>query len=189
MKKIIVILLCLFSYFAYAKDTVNLKEIKTQVIKGDARNAGVIINLTNKGPDLWFCVDDLGNTSSQNDVFRVLLQVAAKLKNQEYEQIILCHHRKTEFLLSGKNFSKIGHEFGKQNVLYTLRTFPEKLRLADGSKAFSRHQGGVLYVMNQQMKDFKIVNLDWYLSDILRTRQAEKDIKRPKSFAKDEDVF
>lgn len=117
------------------------------------------------------------------------MQTAAALKEQHFSQVALCYQNDNKYLLSGEDFQAIGQEYGVQNVAYTVRTFPEKLRSASGEKSFQTHRGGVLYVMNKQMANFNIMNRQWYLSDILQKRKAIEDSKRPKTFAKDEDVF
>ena len=91
--------------------------------------------------------------------------------------------------LKGKDFKTMGEELDTQNVMYTIRTFPEKLSLPNGENAYPKHEGGVLYILRVQMEDFQNMNGKWYLNEIIAEKKAEADAKRPKEFAPDEDVF
>lgn len=189
MKRYILIL-CVLSIF-YGGNTLatDLSDIADNVIDSDLRNQGIEIQLSSESDVLQFCVVELGDFSSQMDVFRVFMQTAAILKDQKFHDVVLCYAGKVQYVLSGDDFRVIGNEFGLQNVAYTVRTFPQKLRLKEGSKPFEVHRGGLLYVMNKQMMDFNKMNSQWYLSDILQKRKTIEDSKRPSAFAKDEDVF
>ena len=189
MKSIIAIWFISFSFFVYGSSFSDLDRVMENIMENDPRNTGVDIQLSKADGNLMFCVNDLGELSSQMDVFRIFLQTAAALENHPFQNVGLCDQERIKFILSGEDFLAIGKEFGSQNVMYTLRTFPEKLSLPDGSRAFVAHRGGVIYVMNKQMSDFDKMNRDWYLNEILTKRQADKAAKRPKTFAKDDDVF
>lgn len=189
MKRYILSLFILSGFYCSGILATNLSDVADKVISSDPRNTGVEIRLSSDANVLQFCIEEVGELSSQADVFRVFLQTAAALKEQRFDDVALCYENKVQYLLSGDDFNVIGNEFGMQNVAYTVRMFPEKLRLKDGSQAFETHRGGILYVMNKQMSDFHDMNRQWYLSDILQKRKAIEDSKRPTTFAKDEDVF
>ncbi|MBU1467250.1 MAG: hypothetical protein KJ609_18515 [Gammaproteobacteria bacterium] len=189
MKRYMLSLFILSGFYCSGILATDLSDVADKVISSDQRNTGVEIQLSSDANVLQFCIEDVGELSSQVDVFRVFLQTAAALKEQHFHDVALCYEDTVQYLLSGDDFNVIGNEFGVRNVAYTVRMFPEKLRLKDGSQAFEAHRGGILYVMNKQMSDFHDMNRQWYLSDILQKRKAIEDSKRPTTFAKDEDVF
>jgi hypothetical protein len=167
----------------------QLEAEKKLVLANDSRNANVDFNLFKSGNNLRYCVNNLSGEGSAMDVFRVLLQTADLLKENSYEKVELCFRNKTKFFLGGDEFKVIGEEFGEQNPMYTIRTFPEKITLLDGSNAYEMHKGGVLYLMGVQMADFQDMNGKWFMNDLVSEIEAEKDAKRPKEFAPDEEVF
>ena len=166
-----------------------LHKEKKAVLEQDSRNTAVAFSLTTTKKQLNFCVQNLNDQGSTMDVFRVFLHTAAQLKDRGFDQVNLCFRKHTRFILSGEHFVALGEELGVQNPAYTIRTFPEKLKKSDGQQAFEMHQGGVLYLMREQMADFSRMNEVWYLSDLIREREARKDALRPKSFAPDDEVF
>ena len=102
------------------------------------------------------------------DVMRVLLQAASALKDSTFDRVILAHAGEAKFLLEGKFFKQVGEEFGQQNVVYTLRTFPENVYKLDGKAAYGTWTGGVLGVMGKQMEDLNAFSRDWYINDMAR---------------------
>ena len=123
------------------------------------------------------------------DVFRVFLHTAEYFKDKDFKTINLCFRGKVRFILKGVDFKVMGNDFGSQNPVYTLRTFPEKLLLPNGSNAYQSHRGGLLYLMKVQMEDLSDMNGIWYLNELLSEKKADKDALRPKKFAPDEKVF
>lgn len=174
---------------SFAACSEQLKNEKKSVISNDARNENVDFDLVQSGKNLRYCVNDLSGEGSAMDVFRILLQTADLLKERDFEEVELCFRRETRFLLGGDDFKVMGNEFGEQNPMYTIRTFPEKLSLVDGERAYEEHRGGVLYLMRVQMADFQDMNKKWFMNDLVSEMKAEKDTKRPKEFAPDEEVF
>ncbi|RDL46189.1 hypothetical protein DN730_03900 [Marinomonas piezotolerans] len=182
----IVILLASFAGLGYAK---NFQDSVDRVIEEDPRNRGIKVTLESKHNDLWFCLKSLEDSVGPMDVFRVFLRTAERLQEESFESVKLCYGNTERFILSGDEYHVIGSQLPTQNVIYTIRTFPEKLVLPNGSPAFDRHRGGVLYQMKWQMRDFQSMNEQWYLSDIIDAREAKKEARRPKTFAPDEEVF
>jgi len=167
----------------------SLEEEKNIILNKDIRNHVVNFNLSSDGKDLVFSVEDISNEGGPMDVLRVLFHTAEYFKDKKFERINLCFRGKVKFILKGVDFKVIGNDFGSQNPIYTLRTFPEKLLLSDGSSAYQRHQGGVLYLMKVQMEDLSGMNEAWYLKELLSEKKAAKDALRPKKFAPDATVF
>ena len=167
----------------------SLDADKNTVLEKDPRNQVVEFTLSTDGGNLDYCVDNISANATQMDVFRVLLHTADHFKERPFETVILCFRDDARFILSGADFAEMGADFETQNPMYTLRTFPEKLSLPDGSRAYKEHQGGVLYLMKVQMADFTHMNQKWYLDEVVAELNAEKDAQRPKEFASDEEVF
>jgi hypothetical protein len=75
----------------------------------------------------------------------------------------------SKFMLDGAYFHKLGVEFGAQNPVYTIRTFPENVKKQDGSAASGRLEGGWLDVMSKQMDDFSKFHKQWYIADMSKS--------------------
>jgi hypothetical protein len=108
----------------------------------------------------------LAASNSEADVFRVVLQFAAAQKEQKYSMVKLNFKGDTRFELKGEYFQTLGEEYGGQNPVYTMRTFPENLLRPDGTEAFEKWTGGLLGVMSRQMQDFSEFHKQWYLVDL-----------------------
>lgn len=186
IKEIIIITMALISFSAYGG---QLNAEEKSVLAKDSRNKSVDFNLLESGKNLRYCVNNLSGEGSAMDVFRIFLQTANLLKGNSYDKVELCFRNKTKFILGGDEFKVIGVEFGEQNPVYTIRTFPEKLTFLDGTKAYKKHNGGVLYLMRVQMADFQDMNGKWFMNELVSEMNAEKDAKRPKEFASEEEVF
>ena len=61
----------------------------------------------------------------------------------------------------------MGEEYGWQNPIYTMRTFPEKLYTPNGLNAFSSWEGGMLGVTTKQVEDFNRLCDEWYFNDMI----------------------
>ncbi|WP_206483645.1 hypothetical protein [Thalassotalea sp. G2M2-11] len=186
IQKVILIAVAIISFATCGE---QLKAEEKSVLENDSRNVNVDFNLFKSGKNLKYCVNNLSGEGSAMDVFRVFLQAAELLKDNSYEKVELCFRKKTQFFLSGDEFKIMGKEFGVQNPMYTIRTFPQKLTLLDGTNAYEKHEGGVLYLMRVQMADFHDMNGQWFMNDLVAELNAGKDAKRPKEFASDEEVF
>lgn len=186
IKRLLAIALSCMSFVACGG---QLKQEEKSVVANDPRNANVDFDFFKSGKNLRYCVNNLSGEGSPMDVFRILLQTAELFKESTFEKVELCFRKKTKFLLGGVDFTVIGQEFGEQNPMYTIRTFPEKLALPDGNAAYTEHKGGVFYLMKVQMADFQDMNGKWFMNDLVSEMKAVKDAKRPKEFASDEEVF
>ena len=155
----------------------------------DPRNAKVDFSLKGSGDDLHVCVDGIEPEASPMDVFRVFAQTAAQFKEQAFAKVFLCFRGMDKFVLDGVEFQTIGTEYGTQNPVYTVRTFPEKLTTMTGEKAFPARAGGVLYLVRVQMEDFGELNKAWYIDALLAEAKSKRDAEKPKVFAEDRDAF
>ncbi len=109
----------------------------------------------------------VSSTNSMVDVFRVLMQFSVRMKDRDFERILLSYRGDVKFQIKGNYFKQLGNEYGEQNPVYTMRTFPEKLYRPDGSRAFGSWSGGLLGVLSKQMNDFNEFHQQWYLKEIL----------------------
>ncbi len=91
---------------------------------------------------------------------------AEEMKDRQFREVRLAYKGETKFILDGDDFHEIGQQNSFQNPLYTVRTFPSKLRAPDGTSAYSSWSGGLLGVLNAQMGDVNQMSRDWYLDDM-----------------------
>lgn len=140
------------------------------VIKSEDRNTGVGMTAYYGDSKAVLVLDmkSIDGSKSSADVFRVLLQYAAKVKDKTFERVELATNEKTKFYLKGDYFNTLGVEYGTQNPVYTMRTFPQNVLNPDGSPAFSTWTGGILGVTNKQMEDFNKFHMQWYISDLVK---------------------
>ena len=167
----------------------ELTELNAALLERDPRNKAVDFSFLKDGTTLTYCIYDLNGEASAADVFRILLQAADELKAESFETVQLCFRDEARFKLGGTDFKTIGEEFEIQNPMYTIRTFPEKLKTLTNEQAYSSHQGGLLYLMRVQMEDFNDMNGKWFLNDLLAEAKDIKDAQRPTEFASEEEVF
>jgi hypothetical protein len=143
----------------------------TAVVRGDPRNAGVDVSVRYgyyvDPTVLVYDLRDIRSTNSMVDVFRVFLQFAEQLRHRQFEVVELSFHGTVKFKLSGEYFRELGRGYGTQNPMYTMRTFPEHLLTAGGSRAYSSWSGGWLGVTLKQIEDFNDFHARWYLRDIV----------------------
>lgn len=140
------------------------------VVNGDSRNKGLEMrahwgNYVSPAT----LVIDMRNVSGENspaDVFRVLLHYAEAMKERDYESVELAFRGSTKFILKGSYFKTLGAELGRQNPMYTLRTFPENLFRANGQQAFGTWTGGLLGVLGKQIEDFNAFHKEWYIDGL-----------------------
>ena len=143
----------------------------SDAMKSDSRNAGVEASVHYENyisPSVL--VFDLKNVSPSNspaDVFRVFLQFSSRVKDKSFERVQLAHSGTVKFQIKGDYFKILGQEFGQQNPIYTIRTFPENVYRPDGGQAFGTWTGGVLGVLGKQMEDFNKFHQEWYIKDMV----------------------
>ena len=141
------------------------------VIADDPRNGGIVVAAHYGGrisvSVLTFDLKKVPGYRSPVDVFRTFLQFAHRMRDREFEKVELCFRGKVKFFISGSDFRELGAQYSRQNPVYTVRTFPEKLKNPDGSRAFPGWTGGALGVAMRQMQDFKEFHRRWYISDSL----------------------
>jgi len=83
------------------------------------------------------------------------------VKENDFDKVDLACGGENIFVLDGAAYKTIGQEYTTQNAIYTIRTFPEKLKFPDGSPAYETWTGGILGVMGQQMEDFNNCMVKW----------------------------
>jgi hypothetical protein len=99
------------------------------LLKADPRNSGVAVSLQTRSNQsvLVYDLRAVALTNSMADVFRVFLQFAQAEKSREFKSVELAFRGHLRFVIDGKYFKQMGEEFGTQNPVYTMRTFPENL--------------------------------------------------------------
>jgi hypothetical protein len=137
----------------------------------DSRNEGIIVDVHYKNYFLFntlvFNLKTIPIDKAPADVFRVLLQTSAALKDKKFNNIELEFKGSTKFKLNGDYFGQLGSEYEEQNPMYTMRTFSENLYFPNGEEAYSKWEGGILGVLNKQMDDFNDFNKKWYLDELI----------------------
>ena len=78
------------------------------------------------------------------DVLRALFQSAESHKARRFDKVLLAHKGTPKFSLDGAYYAQLGQEFGEQNPVYTIRTFPQNARKLDGTPAYETGSGGML---------------------------------------------
>ncbi|MET3916854.1 hypothetical protein ABID97_003636 [Variovorax sp. OAS795] len=103
------------------------------------------------------------------DVMRALFQSAESHKSKRFERVVLAYRGSPKFYLDGAFYEQLGKEFGDQNPVYTIRTFPQNLRKLDGTAAYETWTGGMLGVLSKQMEDVNQFAKDWFIADLATT--------------------
>lgn len=154
----------------YLANWSNLQSPLEKVFSDDIRNHGVEVKAHYKGfvdsSVLVFDLQDVSGSSSRADVFRVFLQYADKMQDEYFDEVELAFRGETRFKIDGYYFRTLGREYGTQNVMYTIRTFPENLKLPYGTSAYSTWSGGVLGVLKEQIDDFNDFHDKWYMNEL-----------------------
>ena len=114
---------------------------------------------------LVFDLTSVSGSATRMDVFRTFLQFASVMKDRRFGIVILAAHGKKRFTLDGSYFRQLGQEYGDQNPIYTIRTFPIHVSDMDGTKPFSEYTGGILGVLGKEMDQFSEFSDRWYLND------------------------
>lgn len=168
-----IILVAAIALFALAALTGNyflVHRDMREAIASDPRNVGLVFfgyhdKLVWPGT-IKIDIRDVSATNSPADVFRLLLQFAAKQKDKNYDKVILAFRGDPRFVLKGEYFKVLGAEYGTQNPTYTMRTFPENLYNVDGTPAFGTWTGGLLGVLGKQIEDFTEFHKRWYINSL-----------------------
>lgn len=143
----------------------------SKVLDSDSRNKNVIARAHF---DHWvdtgtvvFDLPDVSGESSAGDIFRVFLQFAESQKDHTYKQVVLAAYGEKKFTIPGDYFHDLGVEYGSQNPLYTMRTFPQHVADMNGVHPFPEYSGGVLGVLSKEMEEFTDMNRQWFQDDYL----------------------
>lgn len=127
------------------------------------------------GQKLVYDLTSVAPTNSMADVFRVFLQFASAEKDKQFGSIELGFRGRPKFLIRGDYFQQLGKEFGTQNPVYTIRTFPENVMKLDGSKAYPTWTGGFIGVSGKQMEDFNDFHRQWWFNDLAAASGGRTD--------------
>src|SRR3990172_7751197 len=135
----------------------SLQQDMDAVLADDSRNHGIAVTVRAVDDEsvLVYDLKEISGSASAADLFRTFLQFANKARWHEFDSVLLARNGDVRFKIDGAYFSHLGEDYGVENPMYTLRTFPENLRRTDGSRAFSQWEGGVLGVASLQIYNFK----------------------------------
>ncbi|HET9837441.1 MAG TPA: hypothetical protein VFR84_04340 [Candidatus Angelobacter sp.] len=143
----------------------------SKVLASDSRNKTVIARAHF---DHWidtgtvvFDLSDVSGESSAGDIFRVFLQFAQSQKDHTYKQVVLAAYGEKKFTIPGDYFHELGTEYGSQNPMYTIRTFPHHVADMNGEHPFPEYSGGLLGVLNKEMEEFNDMNRQWFQNDYM----------------------
>ncbi|HXA63813.1 MAG TPA: hypothetical protein VNV82_01610 [Bryobacteraceae bacterium] len=147
----------------------SLQAEMNAVLKKDPRNGGIAVSVEyrSNASVLFYDLRAVAATNSMADVFRVFLQFAQIEKSRQFESVKLAFRGQPRFGISGKYFKQLGEQFGTENAVYMLRTFPENLLRPDGSHAYPTWTGGWLGVAGKQTEDFNDFHRQWWLNDFI----------------------
>lgn len=152
-------------------DQDQVKQFLKAARDGDARNKGIEVTVyfatPNDASTLAYDLQSVPGDKSMTDVFRVFLQFANKVQAFSFNTVELRFRGQQRFRITGEYFQKLGREFGTENAVYTIRTFPEHLVNPDGSRAYPSRTGGMLAVLNAEMNDVNDFHKKWYVTDLL----------------------
>ena len=97
------------------------------IIESDYRNKGIDISVHYGNyilpSTLVINVHQISGEKTPGDVFRVMLQLAEKLSDKDFEYIELSSKGVLKFTLKGEYFKLLGVQYNNQNPVYTIRTF------------------------------------------------------------------
>jgi hypothetical protein len=173
MKKIFWILgaIIIIVIGVYIFNYVTLIQPTTSKISNDNRNEGISVDVHYKFYIFFNILEyNLKNVPANKaamDVFRVFLQTSSALKDKKFKKVELSFKGTIKFVLNGDYFRQLGNEFGTQNPIFTMRTFPENLYNSNGEAVYSKWEGGMLGVFSKQMNDFNDFNKKWYLDELI----------------------
>lgn len=160
--KILKILLCIIPILSISIFSINYFSISKPTqdkLKSDTRNEGISIDAHYKyyiiPQTLTINLSSVDKGKAPVDIVRALFVTAEGLKHKTFNTVELANNGKTKFSLKGDYFKQLGTEYGTQNPMYSLRTFPENLFLPNGEPAYDQWTGGILGVLGKQMVDLK----------------------------------
>jgi hypothetical protein len=147
-----------------------LQSPMSEVLKADLRNKGVNVSVHFSKyintSEIIFDLRDVSGSNNPADITRILLQYAQQLKERQLDRVILAFRGNHKFQLKGAYFRTLGEEYGTQNPVYTMRTFPENVYELGGTAAFGTWTGGLLGVVGKQFDEFNEFHKQWYLMDM-----------------------
>jgi hypothetical protein len=114
-----------------------------------------------------FDLSEVSGESSAMDIFRVFLQFAETQKEHRYDKVILSAYGEKKFSIAGDYFHELGIEYGSQNPMYTIRTFPHHVTDMNGIQPFPEYTGGILGVLSKEMEEFNDMSKQWYQNDYI----------------------
>lgn len=169
----------------------SMKQEEQALLENDERNELVTFDLSASSDTLRYCVEDVDGEASPADVFRILLQTSELLRERSFQTVDLCFRGESKFSLDGAYFQEVGKSFPDIKPLAVMGEIPLHLTLPNGDKAYTADPDarGLFGLVTANLENFSDMNDHWYLDEIRAEMQAEIESKRPKTFAKEEEIF
>ena len=169
IKPILIIIFILIAVYSY--NYLTLQMPSNNITNSDSRNNGISFDVHYEYYvntfTLVFNLKNIPLDKAPADIFRTFLQTSSALKNKNFKEIKLAYKGKIKFIIKGNYFSTLGNEFGTQNPIYTIRTFPQNLYNKNGTSAYSEWTGGMLGILGKQMDDFNDFIKEWCLNELI----------------------
>ena len=165
-----IISVVIIAVIIYGYNYLSLTYPVKQRLAEDTRNSGVGFDVHYQfyvNPSaIVIDLDHIHGSVSLADVFRGFLQICDKLKDKDFDEVLLASNGSVKFKITGSYFKELGQNYATQNPIYTVRTFPEHVYTPAGVNAYGTITGGLFGVLNKQMEDFKDFSEKWYLNDL-----------------------
>jgi len=162
----VIVLLCLLLAGVVGANHFQLNRHAQQALKSTSVDVLAYYRYGVLPDTIVYDLRDVGGTASTAEIMGNFMRFAEALKDRRFSEIHLAWRGETRFVLGGRDFRTIGAELSWQNPIYTLRTFPEKLKTPQGLSAFSSWSGGMLGVTAAQMEDLNRMAERWFLKDL-----------------------
>jgi len=183
------VLFLLASMFAVPLAGDPYDDASLAAISRDPRNEGIQVRVSKYNDEtILYDLKSVPKDKSPQDVFRVFLQFTSEVFKADLpsRDVRLAAFGRAKFIVPASHVSLLGEEYGVQNPMYTIRTFPQNLRTLENTPAYSEHKGGLLYLMRVQMNDFNDFLTKWFVKDLIAKREAEQGLVKPKEYVDDE---
>ena len=148
--------------FLFTDLTGDLREY----LKNNPGRGNVSFNL--KSPALFrsnmvLDIESIDSNDSMADVFHNFLRACKFIKDKKFERLYLAYKGENKFYLEGNFARNLGKQYGDENTVWLLRTFPENVYTLNNEKRFSFSAIGAGVLSRQEYENFSVFSKEWYL--------------------------